>query len=395
VRVLLIGTGGTGGWPQGGCRCASCMRARSAGAQRAPSRVRVDGVLEFSAGELIDDPAARAVTTAASSPAHRITTLPGGLDITGPDGRRLLLAARPGQVPEPAPGSTPYDIALLDLLASPAQLGRLRAAGLVGPQTAVVAMHCDHRISSDQELARRCELWGAVPGYDGQLITSGDPASTEATASSGSGASSSALARPHRTLIIGGARSGKSTEAELRLAGEPSVTYLAAGPWAVAASGVNGAGPASGQPDSWIGPDGEPDAEWADRVARHQARRPPHWETEESLDIAGALRLQTGALLIDGIGTWLAGVMDEAGVWAGGTGAAQILQARIDELVDAWRQTRALVVAVTDQVGSGLVPAYPSGRAFRDQLGWLNQRLAAESEVSLLTVAGRVTALSG
>jgi adenosyl cobinamide kinase/adenosyl cobinamide phosphate guanylyltransferase len=51
------------------------------------------------------------------------------------------------------------------------------------------------------------------------------------------------------------------------------------------------------------------------------------------------------------------------------------------------------VVAVTDQVGSGLVPAYRSGRHFRDQLGWLNQRLAAESEVSLLVVAGRTMIL--
>jgi adenosylcobinamide kinase/adenosylcobinamide-phosphate guanylyltransferase len=64
-------------------------------------------------------------------------------------------------------------------------------------------------------------------------------------------------------------------------------------------------------------------------------------------------------------------------------------------VIDAWRQTSALLVAVSDQVGSGLVPAYPSGRAFRDQLGWLNQRLAAESEVALLTVAGRVTTLPG
>lgn len=394
MRVLLIGAGGTGGWPEDGCRCASCMRARSAGLRRAPGRVRVDGVLEFSVAELIDDPTG-AGTAVPPISAHRITGLPGGLDVTSPDGGRLLLAAGPGQVPEPAPGSAPYDIALLDLLASPAQLGRLRAAGLAGPQTTVVAMYCDHRISSEQELARRCGLWGAVPGRDGQVITSRDPACPDANPQSGSGSASSALARPHRTLIIGGARSGKSTEAELRLAGEPSVTYLAAGPWAAAAAGASGAGPASGQPGSWLGPDGEPDAEWADRVARHRAGRPPQWRTVESLDIAGALRLQTGALLIDGIGTWLAGVMDEAGMWVGDAGAAENLQARIDDLVDAWRQTRTLVVAVTDQVGSGLVPAYPSGRAFRDQLGWLNQRLAAESEVTLLTVTGRVTTLPG
>jgi adenosylcobinamide kinase / adenosylcobinamide-phosphate guanylyltransferase len=361
VRALLVGTSGADGWPQDGCSCASCMRARSAGLRRAPAQVQVDGV---------------------SSP------VPGGVEVTSPDGGRLLLAAGPGQVPEPAPGSAPYDIALLDLLASPAQLGQLRAAGFVGLQTTVVAMYCDHRISSEQELVRRCELWGVLPGYDGQLITGPEPARAEAIRPSDGRAPLSALARPHRTLITGGARSGKSTEAELRLAGEPSVTYLAAGPWTAAA-----AGSASGQPASWIGPDGGPDAEWTDRVARHRARRPPHWRTVESLDIAGALRRETGALLIDGIGTWLAGVMDEAGVWAGDAGATIAVERRIDELIGAWRCTTALVVAVTDQVGSGLVPEYPSGRAFRDQLGWLNQRLAAESEVNLLTVAGLVTSI--
>jgi len=390
VHVLLTGTGGARGWPQDGCWCASCMRARSAGVRRAPGQVRVDGLLEFGATELMTSPTATAGTAASASPAHRITPLPGGIEVTSPDGSRLLLAAGPAQVPEPPPGSAPYDIALLDLLASPAQLGHLRAAGFVSEQTIVVAMYCDHRISSEQELARRCQLWGVAAGHDGQLVSSRDPARPEVAGSAASGISPSGLASPHRTLIIGGGRSGKSTEAELRLAGEPSVTYLAAGPWAAVAAGSG-----SGEPGSWIGPDGEPDAEWAGRVARHRARRPPDWRTVEGLDIAGLLRQETGALLIDGIGTWLAAVMDEVGVWAGDTQAAEILQGRIDELIDAWRQASALVVAVSDQVGSGLVPAYPSGRAFRDQLGWLNQRLAAESEVVLLTVAGRVTTLPG
>jgi adenosylcobinamide kinase/adenosylcobinamide-phosphate guanylyltransferase len=343
-------------------------------------------VLDFGVRQLMTDPTATAGTAASASPAHRIAPLPGGIEVTSPDGGRLLLAAGPAQVPEPAPGSAPYDIALLDLLASPAQLGHLRAAGLVSEQTIVVAMYCDHRISSEQELARRCQLWGVAAGHDGQLISSRDPNSPTASWS----AVASGLARPHRTLIIGGARSGKSTEAELRLAGEPSVTYLAAGPWAAVAAESG-----SGQSGSWIGPDGQPDAEWAGRVARHRARRPPDWRTIESLDMAGVLRRETGALLIDGLGTWLAGVMDEVGMWAGDTRAAGIVQGRIDEVIDAWRETSALLVAVSDQVGSGLVPAYPSGRTFRDQLGWLNQRLAAESEVALLTVAGRVTTLPG
>ena len=131
----------------------------------------------------------------------------------------------------------------------------------------------------------------------------------------------------------------------------------------------------------------------------------------ETLDVAGVLRRETGAVLIDGIGTWLAGVMEEAGIWRAeateaeptgrattpeqpaGAGPAAVVRARIDGLVDAWRQTRALVVAVTDQVGSGLVPPYWAGRVFRDQLGWLNQRIAAESETNLQVAAGQVITL--
>ncbi len=349
------------------------MLARAAGLSRQPGRILVDGTLEYRAG---GDPGTGTWRSAGS--AHVIARLPGGFDLTGPDGGRLLLAGGAGQQPEPAPGARPYDIVLLDLLSSPAQLGRLRAAGLVQPRTAVVALYADHRIRAEPELARRCLLWSAVAGRDGQLI-------------SGLVTAAAPPVRPHRTLIVGGARSGKSTEAELRLAGEPRVTYLAAGPFAAGTAGDPGAA----SQESWTGPDGEPDTEWADRVARHRARRPDWWQTVESLDLAGQLGQQAGPLLVDGIGTWLAGVLDEAGGWAGRAGAEAAVADRIDELIAAWRQTSALVVAVTDQVGSGLVPGYRSGRIFRDQLGWLNQRLAAESELNLLVVAGQVTTLAG
>ena len=399
MDTLVIGTGGARGWPEDGCRCASCMRARAAGLRRASGRVLVDGWLEVVPGSPL-------MPGTGSSPAAtlHIQRLTGGLDITSPDGSRLLLAAGPGEVPEPQPGAAAYDVALLDLLASPWQLGRLRASGLVHSRTAVAALYTDHRISSAPELARRCDLWGAGQAYDGQLISgpaAGQPAGP---------------ARPHRTLIIGGARSGKSTEAELRLAAEAEVTYVAAGPFRPAEAldreaDLLGEASATADGDAWTGPDGQPDAEWAQRVAIHRARRPDWWRTVESLDIAGILRAADGALLVDGIGTWLAAVLAEAGMWddedAVATAArgypadqvrpdpAEVVQARIEELVGAWRQTSALVVAVTDQVGSGLVPAYPAGRVFRDQLGWLNQRLAAESELNLHVVAGRLTTLSG
>jgi adenosylcobinamide kinase/adenosylcobinamide-phosphate guanylyltransferase len=268
-------------------------------------------------------------------------------------------------VPEPGDDARQFDIALLDMLARPAQLGLLRARGLVHHRTVVAAVYADHRITSEQELVRRCRLWGVAVGTDGMLIR--DPRSGPA------GPAGPVPGRPHRTLIVGGARSGKSSEAELRLAAEPSVTYLAAGPLA----------------------DGTADTEWDERVAAHRAARPAWWRTEESLDVAGALRSFTDALLIDGIGTWLAAVMERAGMWADppAAGAAGRLAAAIEELIAAWREASGLVVAVTDQVGEGLVPPYPAGRAFRDQLGWLNQRLAAESDLALQVVAGRVAAL--
>ncbi len=93
-------------------------------------------------------------------------------------------------------------------------------------------------------------------------------------------------------------------------------------------------------------------------------------------------------MLIDGIGTWLTAVLDECGAW-GGTRREKVT-GRIAELIAAWRQTRALVVAVSDEAGMGVVPATPAGRLFRDELGRLNQALAAESEETELIVAGRV-----
>jgi adenosylcobinamide kinase/adenosylcobinamide-phosphate guanylyltransferase len=67
--------------------------------------------------------------------------------------------------------------------------------------------------------------------------------------------------------------------------------------------------------------------------------------------------------------------------------------ARLAEVVAAWRQTEGYVVAVSDEAGMGVVPATPAGRLFRDELGWLNRALAAESEEAELIIAGRVVPL--
>jgi len=165
---------------------------------------------------------------------------------------------------------------------------------------------------------------------------------------------------PHRTLILGGARSGKSTEAERRLAAEPEVTYVA-----------------TARPEL-----ADFDTEWAERVQEHRNRRPANWVTVETRDVAKVLNEATGAVLVDCLSLWLGDAIEH-----------DDYADRIDELVAAWRGTRARVTAVSNEVGSGVVPDTASGRLFRDQLGRLNARIAAESDEVLLTVAGRVMQL--
>ncbi|NJP90746.1 bifunctional adenosylcobinamide kinase/adenosylcobinamide-phosphate guanylyltransferase [Nonomuraea sp. FMUSA5-5] len=331
MKVLLTGTASGAGWPEPGCRCASCSALPPA--HRRPFGLVVDGAIPF---PFADPPAG-----------YRVCA--GGLGLAGPDGSRLLRLPEDRPVP---PGGDRYDLVLIDLLGRPERLGELRRAGLADRATTVVAVGLDHRVRSEEELSRRLRLWGAIAVPDG--------AELEVV----SGGTGEAMVR--RALLLGGARSGKSAAAELRLAAEPYVTYVA------------------------TGPDGAGDGEWAARVRAHRERRPPHWDTAETTDLAGTIRAATMPLLVDGLGTWLAAVFDEHGAWEGDRAP---VAARCDDLVAAWRQAPEPVVAVSDEVGMGVVPATASGRAFRDALGRLNERLAAESEYVALVVAGRLIEL--
>ena len=137
---------------------------------------------------------------------------------------------------------------------------------------------------------------------------------------------------------------------------------------------------------------GDPaDAEWTTRIERHRQRRPAAWATAETTDLAKLIhQADAGALLIDSVTTWVAVVMEECGCWspAEPEDAAARLADALDTLVDAWTATAVTVVAVSDEVGSGVVPATASGRRFRDTLGELNQRLAAAADEVWLVTAG-------
>ena len=170
---------------------------------------------------------------------------------------------------------------------------------------------------------------------------------------------------PRRVLVLGGARSGKSAYAESLLARSAAVDYVACG-----------SAPSATDP------------EWAQRVAAHRARRPASWRTLETLDLAPVLTGAGAPVLVDCVTTWLAGVMDECGIWTGDSAAEALFAARVDELVSGWASTRRPVVAVSNEVGSGIVPAIESGRRFRDEMGRLNARLAASADRVWLLTAG-------
>jgi adenosylcobinamide kinase/adenosylcobinamide-phosphate guanylyltransferase len=289
-------------------------------------------------------------------------------------------------------------VVLVDPLERPERIGLLRWAGLIGDGTQVVAVGIDHRVRSEAELTRRLGLWGVQAVPDGTVLDTALPVAAIPE-------------QPRRALLLGGSRSGKSAEAELRLAADPHVTYIATGPRTSDEAGdtePRDAGDTdprtdgdAGNTDPRDGSDTDPrdgsdtdprtggdagDVEWVARVRAHRERRPSHWTTLETTDLARAIREATTPLLVDGLGTWLAAVFDEHAAWDGDRAP---VVARCDELVAAWRSTAQRVVAVSDEVGMGVVPATTSGRAFRDALGRLNERLAAESEYVALVVAGR------
>lgn len=173
-----------------------------------------------------------------------------------------------------------------------------------------------------------------------------------------------------RILVTGGTRSGKSAYAEQLLAGQATVTYLAPGPPV----------------------DPVADPEWGRRIAVHQARRPAHWTTVETDDLPGALRTAAAgdAVMIDSLGSWLTAVLDRLEAWSQPPEAwDQAYADDVTDLVDAWRSCRLPAVAVTNEVGLGLVSEHRSGRLFTDRLGILNQAVAAASDEVVLMVAGR------
>lgn len=170
-----------------------------------------------------------------------------------------------------------------------------------------------------------------------------------------------------RTLILGGIRSGKSRWAEdaiaTSLSPDQPVRYLA------------------------TGPADRTDPDWAERVARHRARRPAHWTTVETEDLTGELHRPVPTL-VDDLGTWLTGTLDRHHGWDGGS-----VEEPVERLLAAVAAFESTLALVSPEVGLTVVPPTASGRRFADELGSLNQRVAALCERLVLVVAGHAVTL--
>ena len=323
-------------------------------------------------------------------------------DVTCPDGSRLLYATDTGRLGDQAlarVAGRAYDLLLLeetfgdvtghgtghlDLRTFPQELARLRGAGAVTSSTRVVATHLSHHNPATVELSDRLGAWGAEVHPDGATLPvrpvrparPARPARDRRTVDPGAAGHAGPPATfPRRTLVLGGARSGKSTHAERLLADREDVVYVATG------------GARAG------------DADWRARVALHRERRPAGWTTEETTDVVRLLGVPGPPLLVDCLSLWCTAALDRAGAWEEqqwhGGDAQAAYRAEVDALLAAWRRAARPVVAVSNEVGSGVVPATWSGRVFRDELGRLNAAVARESERVDLVVAGTVQRLRG
>jgi adenosylcobinamide kinase/adenosylcobinamide-phosphate guanylyltransferase len=169
------------------------------------------------------------------------------------------------------------------------------------------------------------------------------------------------------TLVLGGARSGKSAHAE-RLAAERGGNILFV---ATAEAG---------------------DEEMAARIAAHRAARPAAWRTLEAPRNTGpAIQASAGdadLVLLDCLTLLANNVIAPLPESASAAQAEAALTAEVDALLAAYAAGRAAWIVISNEVGLGLVPPYPLGRVYRDALGRANQRLAAAADEALFMVAG-------
>jgi adenosylcobinamide kinase / adenosylcobinamide-phosphate guanylyltransferase len=170
----------------------------------------------------------------------------------------------------------------------------------------------------------------------------------------------------HLTLILGGARSGKSTYAQNLLEEDGRATLFVA----TATAG---------------------DDEIAQRIAAHKKSRPGYWKTLEApLGVGGAIlnEISSDWVLIDCITLLASNILFTLPESTDETAYREKMDQEIAEILAAYHQHSGEWIIVSNEVGLGLVPPYPLGRIYRDGLGRANQMLAQAADTVLFLVAG-------
>jgi adenosylcobinamide kinase/adenosylcobinamide-phosphate guanylyltransferase len=169
------------------------------------------------------------------------------------------------------------------------------------------------------------------------------------------------------TFVLGGVRSGKSRFAQQLAPKASNVVFIA-----------------TARPS---------DEEMRRRIARHRQSRPRQWQTlEVPLDLDAAiskLHDEEQVAIVDCLTVYLANVMNKA------AGDESMLREYLNRLCFALKETKASIVLVSNEVGSGVHPPTPLGRHYCDLLGELNQRVAALADTVVLMVAGVPLAVKG
>jgi adenosylcobinamide kinase/adenosylcobinamide-phosphate guanylyltransferase len=168
------------------------------------------------------------------------------------------------------------------------------------------------------------------------------------------------------TLVLGGVRSGKSRYTQSEAAGCDRVTFIATAR--------------------------RSDPEMRRKIAAHRRERPSAWKTVEASTALDTVIRREGqhseVLLVDCLTTYCGGLLSRSRTESG-------RRRHLDAVVEAIRSTPASMFIVSNEVGSGIVPAFKSGRLFRDLLGEMNQQIAGVADRVVLLVAGIPIAIKG
>lgn len=175
------------------------------------------------------------------------------------------------------------------------------------------------------------------------------------------------------TLVLGGARSGKSQHAEDLLRRHEQVTFVA----------------------TQAAPELDEDPDLAARMRLRQDRRPQTWRTLETRDLTRALLSSRNPVLVDGIAPWIRGQLDDHRLWGDAQGAHALIDGLSDELAVAAQALPFEVVLVTHDVGWLAMDLHSQDRLFADLLGQVNVRVSATATAVHAVIAGRVLDLSG